>query len=64
MKFVTSLFMNVRLINMRWSLTSVFSAAEAVPRSSGSIARRVSIKGREDGRKSLNVSEMQRLYGC
>ena len=30
----------------------------------GSIARRVSIRGSEDGGKSLYVSKMQRLYGC
>lgn len=45
-------------------LTSLFKAAVAVPRPSGSIERRESIKGREEGGKSLNVSAKQRLYGC
>lgn len=45
-------------------LTSLLKAAVAVWRSAGSIERRVSIKGNDDGGKSLNVSFMQRLYGC
>lgn len=45
-------------------LTSLLKAAEAVWRSAGSIARRVSTKGNDDGGKSLNVSCMHRLYGC
>lgn len=35
----------------------------AVLRSAGSIPRRESIRGSEDGGKSLNVSLMDRLYG-
>lgn len=35
-----------------------------MPRSLGSIERRDSIRGREEGGKSLKVSVMQRLYGC
>ena len=46
------------------TLTSQFSAAVEVKRSAGSIARRVSTNGNDDGGKSLNVSFMQRLYGC
>ena len=46
------------------SLTSLFRAAVAVTRSSGSIERRVSIKGREEAGKSLKVSAIHRLYGC
>lgn len=45
-------------------LTSLLKAAVAVWRSAGSIERRVSIKGNDGGGKSLNVSFMQRLYGC
>jgi len=45
-------------------LTSLLRAAEAVPRPSGSIVRRDSMRGREEDGKSLNVSAMQRLYGC
>jgi len=36
----------------------------AVKRSSGSIERRVSISGRDDGGKSLNVSAILLLYDC
>ena len=45
-------------------LTSLCSAAVALPRPSGSIERRDSIRGSEEGGKSLNVSAIQRLYGC
>lgn len=45
-------------------LTSLFKAAVAVCRSAGSIARRVSISGNDDGGKFLNVSVMHRLYDC
>lgn len=44
-------------------LTSLLKASVAVLRSAGSIARRVSIRGSEDGGKSLNVSFMHLLYG-
>lgn len=46
------------------TLTSLFRAVVAVPRLSGSIERRVSIKVREEREKSLKVSAIQRLYGC
>lgn len=46
---------------MRVQLTSLFKAALAEARSPGSIAKRVSIKGREEGGKSLKVSVVQRL---
>lgn len=46
------------------SLTPLFRADVEVPRSSGSIERRVSIRGSADGGKSLKVSGIQRLYGC
>jgi len=56
------------VLRSQWSenmkLTSLLRAAVAVWRSAGSIARRVSINGNDDGGKSLNVSAMQRLYGC
>lgn len=45
-------------------LTSLFKAAVAVPRLSGSIERRVSIRGRDEDGKSLKVSAIQHLYGC
>lgn len=35
-----------------------------MPRASGSIERRDSIRGSDEGGKSLNVSAMHRLYGC
>lgn len=47
-----------------WKLTSLFKDATAEPRLSGSIARRFSNKGREEGGKSLKVSTVDRLYGC
>lgn len=45
-------------------LTSLCNAAVAVWRSAGSIARRVSISGRDDAGKFLNVSSMHLLYDC
>ena len=51
-------------ISYNMELTSLFNAAVAVKRSAGSIARRVSINGNDDGGKSLNVSFIQRLYDC
>ena len=45
-------------------LTSLCRAVVAVPRPSGSIERRDSIRGSEGGGKSWNVSATQRLYGC
>lgn len=44
-------------------LTSLLNAAVAVRRSAGSIARRVSMRGNDEGGKSLNVSRMHLLYG-
>jgi hypothetical protein len=49
---------------MEQRLTSLLNAAVAVRRSAGSIARRVSIRGSDDGGKSLKVSAMHRLYDC
>lgn len=45
-------------------ITSLWSAEEAVPRPSGSIARRTSNSANADEGKSLNVSATERLYGC
>ena len=45
------------------NLTSLLKASEAVSRSTGSIARSVSMRGRAEGGKSLNVSLMRLLYG-
>uniref|UniRef100_A0A2P2K1E0 Uncharacterized protein n=1 Tax=Rhizophora mucronata TaxID=61149 RepID=A0A2P2K1E0_RHIMU len=42
-------------------LTSLLRASVAVLRSTGSIARRVSMRGSDDGGKSLNVSLMHLL---
>jgi len=47
--------------NIERSLTSLIRADEVVPRSSGSIARRVPIKGNEEGGKTANASEMRLL---
>ena len=51
-------------MNQNWNLTSLCNAEVAVSRSDGSIARRVSISGKDDGGKSLNTSDMHRLYDC
>lgn len=56
--------MSIRRSRKTRKLTSLLKAAVAVLRSAGSIARRVSINGNDDGGKSLNVSFMHRLYGC
>lgn len=45
-------------------ITSLWSAEEAVPRRSGSTARRTSNRAIADCGKSLKVSATQRLYGC
>lgn len=57
--------LNGREVNMlkRKTLTLLFNEADAVWRSAGSIARRVSINDRDDDGKSLKVSTMHLLYG-
>lgn len=52
------------MLQLMYELTSLCNAAVAVRRSAGSIARSVSISGRDDGGKSLNVSAMHLLYEC
>lgn len=43
------------------ALTSLCNASVAVPRSAGSMARRVPIRGSDEGGKSLKVSLMHLL---
>jgi len=52
-----------KLGNFEKKPTSLLKASEAVSRSTGSIARSLSIRGRADGGKPLNVSLMHLLYG-
>lgn len=58
------MYYDIRQNKCKMLLTLLFRAEVVEPRSLGSIARRFSNKGREEGGKSLNVSTIQRLYGC
>lgn len=46
------------------TITSFWSAEEADPRPSGSVARRTSNRFNADEGKCLNVSATERMYGC
>lgn len=56
-----ALFVGGGKVRSRRLLTSLFNASVALPRASGSMVRRVSIRARADGGKSLKVSAKQRL---
>jgi hypothetical protein len=52
---------SVQLLETKNALTSLFKASAALPRSAGSIARRVSSKANDELGNSLKVSIMHRL---